>query len=156
MLPLRLGAGTPRSVRFARQPTGTDGSDITTPVKVWCCDDSPEIRELVAAMLEDDDELQLIGESEDGQSCVDAVSRAEPDVILLDVEMPVLDGLEALPLLRERAPDAHVVVWSSHPSWEIGPRATALGADAVLRKSDSFTAVREAMLAAARGEVTPS
>src|SRR3712207_1393546 len=156
MLPPRLSAGTPTSVRFTRQPTGTDGSDTTTPVRVWCCDDSPEIRELVAALLENDDELELIGESEDGQSCVDAVITAAPDVILLDIEMPVLDGLEALPLLRERAPEAHVVVWSSHPAWEVGPRATALGADAVLRKSDSFAAVRAALLAAARHEATPS
>ena len=125
-------------------------------ISVLVVDDSVVVRRLITDALADDPGIRVIATAPNGRVALQKIDQLKPDLVTLDIEMPVLDGLEALPLLRERAPDAHVVVWSSHPDWMVGPRATALGADAVLRKTASFAAVREALLAAARGEVTPS
>src|SRR5881398_1104913 len=82
------------------------------PIRVFVCDDAPAFRDLLRLALEQDGELVIVGEAEDGAQ-IREIAAAEPDVVLLDVSMPGLGGLEALPELRALAPDAAIVVLSS-------------------------------------------
>jgi DNA-binding NarL/FixJ family response regulator len=112
------------------------------PVRVFVCDDAPAFRDLLRMALEADGSLAIVGEAEDG-SGLDALAAARPDVVLLDLNMPQLGGLEALPRLRELAPDARVIVLSSFSAEEKAAEALAAGADRYLDKRESFARIRE-------------
>jgi DNA-binding NarL/FixJ family response regulator len=72
-------------------------------IRVMIVDDNPVIRRGVAALLEEADDLRLVGEAGDGREAIRVAGEAKPDVVLLDVRMPVMDGVEAAGPLAERA-----------------------------------------------------
>jgi len=111
-------------------------------IRVFVCDDAPAFRDLLRMALEQDGDLSVVGEAEDGEA-VDAIAPATPDVVLLDVSMPGIGGLEALPRVRELAPGARVVVLSSFSADEMADAALAAGADRYLDKRESFATIRE-------------
>ncbi len=101
--------------------------------RAFLCDDADGYRELVRAVLEPEG-FEVVGEAADGQSCLDAVVAAAPDLILLDVSMPRLDGCQALPGLRERTPGAKIVMLSTAPAADQAEECLRLGADAYVQK----------------------
>jgi DNA-binding NarL/FixJ family response regulator len=113
-----------------------------TPIRVFVCDDAPAFRDLLRMALEMDGSLAVVGEAEDG-SGLDALAEAAPDVVLLDLNMPELGGLDALPRLRELAPQARVVVLSSFSAEEKEAAALAAGADRYVDKRESFGRIRD-------------
>jgi DNA-binding NarL/FixJ family response regulator len=115
------------------------------PVRVFVCDDAPAFRDLLRMALEADGSLSIVGEAEDGTG-LDAIADARPDVVLLDLNMPELGGLEALPRLRELAPGARVIVLSSFSAEEKEAAALAAGADRYLDKRESFTRIRDVVV----------
>ena len=115
-----------------------------TPIRVFVCDDSPAFRDLLGMALTQDASVAVVGEAEDG-SGLDALAEAAPDVVLLDLNMPELGGLEALPRLRELAPDARVIVLSSFSAEEKEDAALAAGADRYMDKRASFEQIRDAV-----------
>jgi DNA-binding NarL/FixJ family response regulator len=96
--------------------------------RVLLCDDSPQIRELVRVVLEEEG-TEVVSEAENGREAVDEAERLQPDVVLLDLSMPVMDGLEALPEIRRVAPGARIVVFSGFDNERLVSQALALGAD---------------------------
>src|SRR3954454_2448673 len=112
------------------------------PIRVFVCDDAPAFRELLRMALEQDAALAVVGEAEDGTE-LEAVAEAEPDVVLLDLNMPGLGGLDALPRVRELAPDARVLVLASFSAEEEAADALAAGADRYLDKRASFEEIRD-------------
>src|SRR3954462_9639517 len=115
------------------------------PVRVFVCDDAPAFRDLLRMALEADGSLSVVGEAEDGTG-LDAIAEARPDVVLLDLNMPELGGLEALPRLPELAPGARVIVLSSFSAEEKEAAALAAGADRYLDKRESFTRIRDVVV----------
>jgi DNA-binding NarL/FixJ family response regulator len=115
------------------------------PVRVFVCDDAPAFRDLLRMALEADGSLSIVGEAEDGTG-LDAIAEARPDVVLLDLNMPELGGLEALPRVRELAPAARVIVLSSFSAEEKEAAALAAGADRYLDKRESFTRIRDVVV----------
>jgi DNA-binding NarL/FixJ family response regulator len=111
-------------------------------IRVFVCDDAPAFRDLLRLALEQDGELSVVGEAEDGEQ-VHAIAAARPDVVLLDVSMPGIGGLDVLPALRELAPEASVVVLSSFTADEMADAALAAGADRYLDKREPFARIRE-------------
>ena len=97
------------------------------------CDDAKAYRQLLRAVL-DASPFEVVGEACDGQDCVDKVPAADPDVILLDLNMPRLDGRRAIPLLRERAPDAKIVMLSTARAGDQERECLRLGAQAYIEK----------------------
>ena len=94
----------------------------------------PEILELLSGFVEADERLSLDGVARDGVEAVAAGERGCPDAIILDVRMPRMDGLEALPKLRKACPHGVIVLYSSDAE---GVRTgLRLGADAVVDKAD--------------------
>lgn len=100
------------------------------PVRVMIVDDSAVVRGLVARWIEEEPGLEIVARHSNGKLAVDDVCRSAPDVILLDIEMPVMDGLEALPLLLRARPEARVLIVSTRTrrNAEISFKALALGA----------------------------
>jgi len=107
--------------------------EITTLI----VDDEPSIRELARLLIEsDEDGLRVVGEAADGQGAVDAVAQLHPEVVLLDVLMPGMDGFEAAERILQSTPDQRIILFSA----SFGPgqqqRALALGVRACLDKID--------------------
>ncbi len=113
---------------------------------MFLCDDVPEFRALLRAVLEDECGCEVVGEAADGPACVEGVARARPDVVVLDLDMPGGDGLSAIPPLREAHPVARIVVLSSFPAEQMERRTLEVGADRYLEKRAPLTAVCDAVL----------
>jgi DNA-binding NarL/FixJ family response regulator len=97
-------------------------------------DDNDEIRVLLRILIEVDDRLRLVGEATDGRQALELVAAEQPDVLLLDLSMPGLDGLQVLTELRQRAPAPRVIVYSGFSGPEIREAALRAGADDFLLK----------------------
>lgn len=83
------------------------------PVRVLLCDDSPTARGAMARVLEADGGITVVGRVGDGRAALEAAKTLRPDVVLLDLEMPVMDGMTALPLLLRENPQLVVIVASA-------------------------------------------
>ncbi len=97
-------------------------------------DDTPDLRLLLRMVLELSDRYQVVGEAGDGAAGVEVVRQWQPAVVLLDLAMPVMDGLEALPLIRQVCPPAAVVVLSGFDADRMAEQAIERGALAYLQK----------------------
>lgn len=120
------------------------------PYRVFLCDDVSDIRMLLRFALEEDEDIEVIGEAEDGISCADAIEKAEPDVVVLDLSMPGLDGLEVLQRVRSGTPEARIVVFSGFAADRMEDVTRSLGADRYLEKGAPLDQVRETILEVAR------
>lgn len=108
------------------------------PVRVLVADDSVVVRGLVSKWLEEDGQ-QVVATAANGRLAVDALDRTQPDIVLLDIEMPELDGLKALPLILAKRPGLQVVMMSTltQRNAEVSLKALALGAVDYLPKPES-------------------
>jgi CheY-like chemotaxis protein len=106
---------------------------------VLIADDSPTLRRIVSTVLERAGFTVVV--AEDGVEAVQGAFSSQPDAIILDVAMPVMTGLEALPLLRERSPRSLVVIYAGGSRAENEPVAMAAGAVSYFEKGVSAKAV---------------
>jgi two-component system chemotaxis response regulator CheB len=94
------------------------------PTRVLICDDSAVVREALARLLESDPQVVVVARAANGQAALDAITRQRVDVVLLDIEMPIMDGMAALPHLLRASPGVRVIMAST---------LTQKGADVALR-----------------------
>jgi DNA-binding NarL/FixJ family response regulator len=118
---------------------------VSTGIRIFLCDDVPELRALLRYGLEEDARLEVVGEAGTAEEAIRAVAGLRPDVVLLDLSMPGMDGLEALPLLRVAAPEAAVIVFSGFAADRMRAPALALGAARYIEKGEPLDAVRTAV-----------
>ena len=114
----------------------------TRPVRVVIVDDTYDLRELMRLALVRGG-MEVVGEAGDGLSGIEAVRTERPDVVLLDLSMPVMDGLEALPSIRRLVPAAKIIVLSGFGATQMSERALATGADGYLQKGMSLKRILE-------------
>ncbi|MBC8013125.1 MAG: chemotaxis-specific protein-glutamate methyltransferase CheB, partial [Methyloceanibacter sp.] len=109
------------------------------PIRVMIVDDSAVVRGLVSRWIAEESGLEVVARHADGRLAVEDVARIGPDIVLLDIEMPVMDGLEALPLLLQARPELRVLMVSTltRRNAEISFKALALGALDYVPKPDS-------------------
>ena len=113
------------------------------PVRVLVVDDEPDVRAFVRLALGSDTDFLVCGEAANGAEAVKLVSDLHPDVVLLDIRMPVMDGVEAAPKIKSICPGTRIVVLSAHPSSVV----EVPGADWYLEKACAPpTAIKEAVL----------
>ena len=110
---------------------------MTANLNVLVVDDSADLRELISLVIERHPAgWQVVGTAGEGQEGVDEARARQPDLVLLDIAMPIMDGMQALPLIREAAPNAVVVMLSGYPFATAGQGAINAGAHGYLEKSD--------------------
>jgi DNA-binding NarL/FixJ family response regulator len=120
---------------------------MSQPISVVVCDDVPELRRLARAVLEEAGEMEVVGEAGDGREAIDVIERLQPDIVVLDLSMPELDGLEAIPVIHQIAPKTEIVVFSGFEEGKVADVALRLKASRYVRKGapleDLRSAVRE-------------
>jgi DNA-binding NarL/FixJ family response regulator len=99
-------------------------------------DDEPLHRRLLRSVVEPEVGLRVIGEAHHGRRAVELAAELQPDVVVLDLRMPTMDGLTALPLLRRVSPGSRIVVWSNDDELQ-RLRSIEAGAAACVRKFDA-------------------
>lgn len=104
------------------------------PCRVVICDDQPAFRHTVGIVLNLEAELEVVGQAADGREAIEMVGELRPDVVLLDIAMPCLDGLEALPLILAASPGTRVVMLTGVTTPAVRARALAAGAALFVEK----------------------
>lgn len=118
------------------EPTNQSNTNITAPIRVMLVDDSAVVRGLLTRVLEEDPEIKVIYTAANGEMAVNNVIKQNPDILILDIEMPVMDGITALPLLLRAVPDLKILMCStlSLRNAEITLKALELGATDTIAK----------------------
>lgn len=114
-------------------------------IRVLVCDDVAMLRELIRYELEEDDDVVVVGEAENGIDSVRLVKELRPNVVVLDLAMPGIDGLEALAQIRELDDPPHVLVHSGFDADSMRDRVLALGAARYLEKGGNLREVKLAV-----------
>src|SRR5947209_5224509 len=103
-------------------------------IRVLIADDTATLRVLVRRTLEASEDFDVVGEATNGAEAVALAASLRPDLVVLDLSMPVLDGMDAIPRIRDRVPGARVVVLSELAADRVGAQAVHEGASAFLEK----------------------
>jgi DNA-binding NarL/FixJ family response regulator len=123
-----------------------------SPVRVLLVDDQALFREALSVLLSVRDDITVVGEAGDGDEAVRRAAELRPDVVLMDLRMPALDGVAATRRLRVEQPDVRVIALTTFDDDEDVFAALRAGAVGYLLKDVSSARLVEAVLAAARGE----
>lgn len=142
--PAALVAGQGRTTGSRR------GSGTSTTVVL--ADDHAMFREGLRTMLETQFELAVIGEAEDGRQTVAMVEELHPDVVVMDIAMPNLNGLDATRQIKRRVPEAEVIILTSHERREYVVQIVEVGASGCVLKRSAGTELLAAIHAVRRGE----
>lgn len=122
---------------------------MISPIRILLVDDQPSIRRGLRMRLGLEPDILIVGEACDGQEALTTSLKVEPDVILMDVEMPVMDGLIATSLLAGAAPACAVVMLSLHDDIHTRERAHIAGAVGFVAKHEMDQALTDAIRSAA-------
>lgn len=121
------------------------------PLDVLIVDDAEDFRELLRLCLASNARINIVGEATNGEEALTEVAARHPDVVILDLSMPVMDGLEAAPLIKQDNPGVKIVVLSGFRASDLAAKAIAAGADAYVEKSAFFTELESAIFAVVDG-----
>ncbi len=99
-----------------------------SPIRVLLADDHRILREGIRALIEDQEDMQVVGEAEDGLATVKKVAKLQPDVVVMDIAMPLLNGLEATRQIRRDFPQVKVLILTMHDNEEYIRQVLAAGA----------------------------
>jgi two-component system response regulator NreC len=131
-----------------------------TPTKrVLLVDDNAVVRFFVRQLFESHPDFEISGEAENGTDAVEKAGTLKPDLIILDLIMPVMNGLDAAPLLKKLLPDTLIILFTQQEGSEVERLAQAAGIDAVVSKSQAASELvlkAQAMLASAEQEHDPA
>jgi DNA-binding NarL/FixJ family response regulator len=105
-------------------------------VKVLLVDDLPDARFILRKRLEREKLFEIVGEASNGQEAVDLAEQKRPDVVIMDFRMPVMDGVEATKLLKERFPSIQVIGYTAYEDPEMRKRMLEAGASHNVAKTD--------------------
>ena len=120
---------------------------MASPFRILIAEDDESFLEAIALLLEQDKRFTVAGRARDGRAAVKLSERLSPDAVIMDIEMPVLDGVEATKVLRAAAPDLPIVAVSGHDYEERVLEIRQAGADDYVRKARLADYVRKARLA---------
>jgi two-component system, NarL family, invasion response regulator UvrY len=116
------------------KPAGHHGTVAEKLVRVWVVDDQASFRRATAATLDAMDDFVMAGECETGESAVELISEDDADIVLMDVHMPGLGGIEATRQIHAARPDLMVVLMSTYDLADVPAAAADCGAAAYLHK----------------------
>ena len=134
-------------------PTASTGPATEAPIRVMLVDDHGVVRRGLRTFFDLVDDIEVVGEAENGQLAIAEAARVKPDVILMDLLMPVLDGLGAIAAIKKAQPEVEIVAVTSFIEEEKVTAALEAGASGYLLKDAEAEEVATAVRAAHAGEV---
>lgn len=120
----------------------------TATIRVVLVDDHALVREGLRSVLHADSEMEIVGEATSGEEVLDLVRRAKPQVVLLDIRLPGIDGIEVTRLLRDQEPTVKVILLTMHENRSLARRGLEAGAVGYLLKDSSAALIRLTLRAA--------
>lgn len=123
----------------------------TQPVRVLVVDDEPDLRILLWLAVEADGRCQVVADAASGDEGVAKAAEHQPDIVVVDQMMPGMDGVQTVPLIRQAAPGAKVIMMSALGDAQLRERAMRAGADAYLEKAASFRPLLDLAVGLANG-----
>jgi DNA-binding NarL/FixJ family response regulator len=120
------------------------------PVRILIADDSPTVRAGLKLLLQYHEDWTVCGEAEDGREAVTKAAVLQPDVILLDISMPAMDGLSAAEIIRRDSPNSEILIVTHFESLDLARYAAQTGVRAYISKSRIGSDLEKAIEAASR------
>ena len=120
-------------------------------VRILVVDDHEMVRSRLCSLLRSRPEFEVVCEASDGLQAVEKAQALQPGVVVLDISMPVMSGIEAVPKIRQVAPDAQILFVSQHNSLSVVRTALSIGARGYIVKSDASADLVDAVLAVSQG-----
>ena len=130
-------------------------SSHSQPIEILLVDDHPLVRRLLRRMIESYNDLRVVGEAVNGEEAVLLATRLKPDVVIIDIHLPVLSGISASTLIKVNNPFVTVIALTAGGPCQDEKAMTVAGAAAVINKSDVLHALRPAILNAVKRVKTP-
>jgi len=126
----------PRLTEYDSKNPRPDKQNSTRTLLI--CDDNPNIRYLLRTYVETRTPFEVCGEAEHGVDAIEKAKKLQPDLILLDLSMPIMTGAEAAVILKRTLPQMKIILFSMHLDDVSRSLGTAIGVDLMLSKSDSI------------------
>jgi DNA-binding NarL/FixJ family response regulator len=121
-------------------------------IRVLAVDDHPLLREGIAALIGGEDDMEVIGEASNGREALDLFRKHQPDITLMDLKMPEMNGLDAISAIRGEFPEARIIVLTTHPGDVQVSRAIKAGARGYLLKGMLRKELLDTIRAVHRGQ----
>jgi len=131
---------------------GARSLGLNQRIRVLIADDHPVVRKMVRVTLQNQPNVEVCGEAENGAEAVEQARRSNPDVVILNISMPVLNGFEAARAIRTELPRSAIVILSSNTDRKFVEEARKVGVQVYVTKSKAGEALVKAVEAAVQGE----
>lgn len=126
--------------------------EVTLNIKVMLADDYVLMREGIRQLLEFDGSIEVIGEASDGEECLQKLEKVKPDVLLLDINMPKLNGIEVLEEIKRKKINVKVLILTVHNEVDYLIRAVDIGVDGYILKDSESAELKKAIMTVMDGE----
>lgn len=136
---------SPRSVRAESNDVTNEAGSEAGPIRAVVVDDSPIVLKLLSLILEEDNDIQLIGTATDGYHAVRRVVELKPDLVLMDLRLPGINGLEATRQIKARGQAPAVIMVTADDTPECRAAARAAGTDGFVGKQHMLTQLHAAI-----------
>lgn len=121
-------------------------------VNILLADDHRMVREGLKQLLETDSEINVVAEAGDGYECLNLTNKTKPDIVLLDINMPNMDGIQVLNIMKQQEMLCKVIVLTIHNEIEYLVKALEIGCDGFILKDSDFDTLKKAIFSVYSGE----